>query len=76
MKFEEALRRLEAVVEKLEQGDDNLDDLLRLYEEGVKLVDECSLRLSEVETRFEELQRQLDKDVEQIEQDTVDSPKE
>ena len=60
MTFEEQLRRLEAVVEKLEQGDDDLDEVLRMFEEGTRLVHECTSRLTRVEARFEELQQQLD----------------
>ncbi|MCD4829562.1 MAG: exodeoxyribonuclease VII small subunit [Candidatus Cloacimonetes bacterium] len=81
MKFEESLRRLEVVVDQLEQGGEDLDEILRLFEEGTRLVDVCSARLTEVEARFEELQTQLERQPENDETQTetgdkVESPKE
>lgn len=51
LKFEEALRRLEAIVEQLETGDLPLEEALAAFEEGVKMVKLCSKRLNEVEKR-------------------------
>ena len=36
MKFEEALKRLEKIVEELENGSLSLDESLEKYEEGIK----------------------------------------
>lgn len=49
--FEDALERLEALVEKLESGDLRLEESLRLFEEGMKLTRHCHERLEEVERR-------------------------
>jgi exodeoxyribonuclease VII small subunit len=35
--FEENLQRLETIVDELDKGEKPLDDLLKLYEEGVSL---------------------------------------
>ncbi len=53
MTFEEALQRLEEVLEALEHGNLNLEDSLQAFEEGVQLVRFCHARLDEVERRVE-----------------------
>lgn len=47
--FERSLAELEAIVEKLEQGDLSLDESLRHFERGVQLTRACqgSLKLAE-----------------------------
>ncbi len=56
-RFEEALKRLEGVVERLEEGEIPLEEALRLFEEGVKLSRLCHQRLDEAEKRIELLTR-------------------
>jgi len=55
MDFESALKKLEAIVQSLENEDLKLDDALKKYEEGVRLADWCSKRLNEAEKRVEVL---------------------
>ncbi|NQT23204.1 MAG: exodeoxyribonuclease VII small subunit [Candidatus Omnitrophica bacterium] len=45
MKFEEAIKKLEGIVEKLENGDLPLEDSLAKYEEGIKLSRICQKKL-------------------------------
>ncbi len=45
--FEEAIKRLEQIVEALERGDVPLDEALNLYEEGIQLSRSCGERLKE-----------------------------
>ena len=52
IKFEEALSRLEAVVNRLESGELPLEESLRLFEEGVHLTKVCTHRLEEAERRI------------------------
>lgn len=56
-KFEDALRDLEGIVEKLETGDLSLDEALGAFEEGVALVRQLGEKLTEVEKRVEVLTR-------------------
>lgn len=53
--FEDAMKRLEAIVEHLEGGHSSLEEALKKYEEGVKMADICSKRLQEAEKRVEVL---------------------
>jgi exodeoxyribonuclease VII small subunit len=55
LSFEEALERLEEIVGELEEGKRGLEDSIRLYEEGRRLVRLCTHRLDEAQTRIEKL---------------------
>jgi exodeoxyribonuclease VII small subunit len=50
-KFEEAMKRLENIVESLERGDLSLEDSLKIFEEGMKLLHFCSKKLEEAEEK-------------------------
>ena len=49
--FENAMKRLEAIVQELERGDLTLDEALRKFQEGVKLTKFCSNKLDETEKK-------------------------
>lgn len=49
--FETALKRLEEIVGLLEKGNTDLDNSLKLFEEGVSLVKLCDSKLKDVETK-------------------------
>ena len=53
IKFEDALLRLEQIVDQLEGGDLALDDSLKVFEEGVALARRCAKYLEEAEKRIE-----------------------
>ena len=55
--FEEALKGLEAVVERLESGEPPLEESIRLFEEGMRLSDACRKRLDEADRKIELLLR-------------------
>jgi len=57
MTFELAVKRLEEIVEKLEEGQAALDESLQLFEEGVKLSRFCNSKLEEIERKIEILTR-------------------
>jgi len=60
IKFEEALRKLEKIVDALEAGDIALDDALKKYEEGVQLTRLCEKRLDLAKKKVELLSKQED----------------
>jgi exodeoxyribonuclease VII small subunit len=49
--FEQSLKRLEEIVDKLEGEELALEDSLKLFEEGVKLAEACSSRLDDAEKK-------------------------
>jgi exodeoxyribonuclease VII small subunit len=54
--FEEALSRLEELVAELEGGDLSLEDSLRAFEQGIRLVRQCSDRLKAADLRISQLE--------------------
>ena len=55
--FEEALQKLESVVEAMESDDLPLETLLARYEEGAKLVKICQEKLAEAELKIQKLEK-------------------
>jgi exodeoxyribonuclease VII small subunit len=51
--FEEALKKLEESVHKLEEGSLGLEDALKTFEEGIQWSRHCHNRLAEAEKRVE-----------------------
>lgn len=51
MSFEEAMRELESVVNKLERGDVALEESITLYERGAELKKRCEKKLKEAEEK-------------------------
>ena len=53
--FEEALKKLEGIVEAMESDELPLETLLAKYEEGSKLVKVCQEKLAEAELKIQQL---------------------
>ncbi|MFA6286267.1 MAG: exodeoxyribonuclease VII small subunit [Opitutaceae bacterium] len=58
--FEDALERLETIVESMESGEVPLAELLAKFEEGNTLLKVCESRLKEAELKIEQLKKQKD----------------
>ncbi len=55
--FEENMARLEEIVGKLEKGDAQLSDSLKLFEEGTKLIVQCRTELDKAEQQVVKLMK-------------------
>src|SRR5437016_4452559 len=55
--FEEALKKLESIVEAMESEDLPLETLLAKYEEGTRLAKICQEKLSEAEVKIQQLEK-------------------
>ena len=55
--FEEALKRLEAIVARLESGAASLDETMGLYAEGIELSKTCLDRLTQAELQLKRLSK-------------------
>ena len=55
--FEEALQKLEAVVEAMESEELPLESLMTKYEEGTKLAKTCQEKLAEAELKIQRLEK-------------------
>lgn len=53
LSFEDALKRLETIVARLESGDAALDESIELYAEGDRLRAQCEARLQAAQARIE-----------------------
>ncbi len=58
--FEASLKRLEQIVSKLEDGDQELEKSLELFEEGVAMAKNCQKKLDEAEKKIAKLVRDKD----------------
>jgi exodeoxyribonuclease VII small subunit len=58
--FEQAIQRLEKIVADMEGAELPLEDVLKKYEEGTRLVRFCSQKLEEAEKKIEVLTRKAD----------------
>lgn len=59
--IEEALKRLEAIAEQLEDPELDLDKAVKLYEEGLRLYDRCAKKLDAADLRITQLAEALQK---------------
>ncbi len=59
LKFEDAMERLEEIVEALETGDLSLERSLEVFEEGVKLSNVCQQELKKADARVQLLMKNL-----------------
>ena len=53
--FEEAIERLETLIEAMESGETPLADLVAKFEEGTKLLQSCQEQLKQAELKIEQL---------------------
>ena len=63
--FEEALARLEEIVDSMEEGELSLDETVKLYKEGVELSSLCSEKLSGAKQQISILSTGLDGSIEE-----------
>lgn len=63
MKLEDAMRRLDEVVVLLDREGADLEESLRLYEEGVRLVALCTKKLGDAERKIRMLRVSADGEV-------------
>ena len=60
LSFEDALKELEAIVHRLETGDEALDTSIALYERGDRLRQRCAERLDQAQSRIEAIRLDAD----------------
>lgn len=65
-RFEKAMERLEQIVKELESGELGLEESLKVFEEGMKLVRFCEQKLSEAEKKVTILTQRSDGSVEEL----------
>ena len=58
--FESAMQHLEKIVAQLETGDLSLEESIKVYEEGIKLMAYCNSKLAGAEQKIQLLQKDGD----------------
>jgi exodeoxyribonuclease VII small subunit len=64
MKFEDGLRRLETIVNILDEGKASLDEALNLFKEGISLTKNLSKNIEEIERKVDILLKKDDGSIE------------
>jgi len=58
LSFEQAIKELTSIVEKIEQGEIPLENSLQQYERGMALIQHCRTTLEKAEKRIEKISKQ------------------
>jgi exodeoxyribonuclease VII small subunit len=59
MTFEEKIKKIEDIIETLEQGDEPLEKLLELFEQGILLIEDCRKYINNAELKFIDITKKL-----------------
>ncbi|NLZ03960.1 MAG: exodeoxyribonuclease VII small subunit [Phycisphaerae bacterium] len=57
LSFEDSIKRLRTIVDKIEQGEIPLQDSLEQYEQGMALIQHCRQILQKAEKRIEKMSK-------------------
>lgn len=72
--FERQLKRLEEIVEILEQGEVTLDEAVKMYEEGVHISKQCLEKLTQAELKLKRLSKDINGNFELFDEDVPARP--
>lgn len=67
LKFEDGLKRLESIVNQLESGELDLEEAIRVFEEGIKLSLFCQNELARADAKIKRLLVNLEGELELVE---------
>jgi len=55
--LEEDLQKVEEIIEKMKNGQLNLEEMIKLYEEGIALLTRCKQSLEQAELKINQLSK-------------------
>lgn len=58
--YEASIERLNRIVSQLDTEETSLEDSMKLYDEGIQIVETCVKQLSEAQSRIKELRLRSD----------------
>jgi exodeoxyribonuclease VII small subunit len=67
--FEHFLKRLEEIVDTLEQGTVSIDDAMKMYEEGIDISKQCLEKLKQTELKLKRLSKDVNGNFELFDED-------
>ncbi len=56
--FEEKIKKIESIVEILENGEEPIEKMLSNYNQGIKLINECRDYINAAELKFIDISKQ------------------
>lgn len=56
MTIDELLMEIQEITEQMEQGGQSLEEALKSYETGIRLIRECSMQIEQVEKKIQMIQ--------------------
>lgn len=65
LSFEKSIEKLEAIVKSLEDPTISLDESLKLYENGIAIINSCNQTLEDAKRRIKQLSEKTDAEQEQ-----------
>ena len=68
LNFEEAIERLENIIEKMEGEPIALEELLKDYEEGTRLLNACKEKINTAKEKVEKINNSLNEDKPSLDQ--------
>ena len=66
--FEDAIERLEKIIEKMENERVPLEEMLKDYEEGTKLLSVCKEKINIAREKVEKINKDLNKDAPKLDE--------
>jgi len=63
MTYDQATRRLEEIVKKIENENTPIEESLQLYKEGIELTQYCTNKLKEIEKEIIIIQESIKEDI-------------
>ena len=66
--FEDAIERLEKIIEKMENERVPLEEMLKDYEEGTKLLSVCKEKINMARKKVEKINKDLNKDAPKLDE--------
>jgi exodeoxyribonuclease VII small subunit len=56
--FEELMREIKTLIQKIEDSETSLEESLAVYERGITLIEECEKILADAEMKISELKKE------------------
>lgn len=71
--YEQAMTRLEEIINQFDEGELNLDEMEQSFSEGMQLIQQCAERLDRMETRVNQLMDQASMSTEPLDPEDPDA---
>ena len=63
LSFKQSMKRIDEILDLLEKNEIELEEAVKLFEEGLKLVNECDLQLNSFKDKINSLMKDYEGDI-------------